>query len=243
MSAEISEAYWKAVQEALERHGFSPGGITGQRAAATDGALIRFKASRGLRTRSYIGPVTEEKLWAEAVDRPTGDWPRWLTAAHKYLGLKEIPVVRDNPQIVSWWDDIGAGWFDDDETPWCGAFVGGTLLEAGIDILPGGEAPRARAWERWGRKLDGPAVGAVVTFWRRSINSGSGHVAFILGQKNGRLVCLGGNQGNAVTVANFDPSRVTSYRWPEAEPLPQVADNVSGLPTVTEDGHISINEQ
>jgi uncharacterized protein (TIGR02594 family) len=242
MSADKSEAYWKAVQEALTRHGFNPGDITGTRNAATDGALIRFKASRGLRPRPYIGPVTEKKLWANAADQPANDWPKWLVTAHKYLGLREIPGVRDNPQIVSWWDDIGAGWFDDDETPWCGAFVGGTLLEAGIGILPGGQAPRARAWERWGQALNGPAVGAVATFWRGSINSRNGHVAFVLGQKNGRLVCLGGNQSNAVTVANFNPSRVTSYRWPDEESLPQTAGSVNELPTVTENGHLSINE-
>jgi uncharacterized protein (TIGR02594 family) len=242
MSAEKSQAYWTAVQEALVRHGFDPGEITGRRNATTDGALVKFKARHGLRPRVYIGPVTEAKLWAEATDRPAADWPKWLQTAYKYVGLKEIPGVRDNPQIVAWWDDIGAGWFDDDETPWCGAFVGGTLLEAGYDILPGDQAPRARAWERWGQSLGGPAVGAVVTFWRGSINSRSGHVAFVLGQKNGRIVCLGGNQANAVTVANFSPSRITSYRWPDGEPLPQTAASVSGLPLVDEDGHVSINE-
>jgi uncharacterized protein (TIGR02594 family) len=157
------------------------------------------------------------------------------------MGLKEIPGARDNPQIVTWWSDIGAGWFNDDETPWCGAFVGGTLLEAGVPILPGSEAPRARAWENWGQKLDGPALGAVVVFWRGSRSSGSGHVAFVLGKNNGRLVCVGGNQSNAVTVANFNTDRVTAYRWPPNEPKPANV-GMDTLPTVTEAGHRSINE-
>jgi uncharacterized protein (TIGR02594 family) len=239
----ISKSYWKAVQQALKDHGFDPGAIDGKRGAKTDGSLGKFKASRGLIPRPYIGPITLEKLSAPVVSPSTGGWPNWLKGAYKYLGLKEIPGSRDNPQIVAWWQDIGAGWFDDDETPWCGAFVGGTLLEAEIDILPGAKAPRARAWEKWGQKLDGPAIGAVVTFSRRSGGPGAGHVAFVLGQKGGRIVCLGGNQSNAVTVANFATSRITSYRWPSSVPTPTTVSSVAGLPTVTEEGHISIDEQ
>lgn len=239
---EIATKYWLAVQQALKDHGFDPGAINGVRGSKTDGALIQFKSSRGLRLRPYIGPLTEEKLWAapEAVAVQSA-WPPWLNVAHNYLGLKEIPGARDNPQIVTWWSDIGAGWFDDDETPWCGAFIGGTLLEAGLPILSSSQAPRARAWENWGQRLDGPAVGAVVVFRRGSPSSGSGHVAFVLGKRNGRLVCLGGNQSNAVTVANFDPGRVTAYRWPPSEQLPSAV-GMDKLPNVTEAGHRSINE-
>ena len=237
---EISRKYWATVQQALKDHGFDPGEINGTRGAMTDGALIRFKASRGLKPRAYIGPQTEAKLWAEprAVSEA---WPNWLTIAHKYLGLKEIPGVEDNPQIVTWWSEIGAGWFDDDETPWCGAFVGGTLLEAKIPILPSTQAPRARAWENWGEELNGPAVGAVVVFTRGDPSSGRGHVAFVMGKRDGRLVCLGGNQSNAVTVANFDINRVTAYRWPSEEQPPSAV-GMDHLPVAAEAGHLSINE-
>lgn len=242
----VAGEFWTQVQLALGAHGFSPGVVDGIRGPNTDGAIAKFKASVGYRNTPYLGPLTQLKLWKvpdeqQLHDRKTLVWPHWLETAYRYLGLKEIPGARDNPQIVAWWDEIGAGWFDDDETPWCGAFVGGTLLEAGIDILPGAKAPRARAWEEWGQPLDGPAVGAVVTFWRGSRRSRSGHVAFVLGQRNGRLVCLGGNQTNAVTVANFSPDRATAYRWPMLEPAP-VHVGFNALVKVLNDGHISINE-
>jgi hypothetical protein len=46
----------------------------------------------------------------------------------------------------------------------------------------------------------------------------------------GRLMVLGGNQGNAVTVAPFDRARVLGYRWPSGFtvlgcPMPLIASN------------------
>ena len=76
----------------------------------------------------------------------------------------------------------------------------------------------ARSYETWGMPLEEPAVGCVVTFWRgtsRAASGGKGHVAYVVGRdQKGRLMCLGGNQGDAVNVKAFAGSRVTSYRWP-----------------------------
>ena len=239
-----SEAYWGEVQKRLVEHGFDPGPIDGARGDMTDGALIRFKASRNLRPRAYIGPATEEALMAEP-DATLGDEPHWLTVARRYLGLREVPGARDHPQIVSWWSDINAGWFDDDETPWCGAFVGGVLAEAGLPVLVS-DGARARAWEDWGQGLDVPAVGAIVTFFRGGLEAGSGHVAFVVGRSRaGRVACLGGNQDDAVTIAEYDERRasswgVTSYRWPENHPLPE-NQGMEALPvmSVTSGGRVT----
>jgi uncharacterized protein (TIGR02594 family) len=238
---EISKTYWTEIQNALKAHGFDPGEIDGVPGPTTDGALLRFKASRGLRGRPYIGPITLAKLAEEPIETVAMDAPSWLRRAATYLGLKEIPGATHNSTIVAWWELIGAGWFDDDETPWCGAFVAGTLAEEGVPILPGAEAPRARAWEGYGQNLNGPVVGAIVTFWRNSPSSGSGHVAFVVGRtSNGRLACLGGNQNDRVSIANFDLGRVTSYRWPTGKPLP-AQHPFDDLPIV-DGGHLSISE-
>ena len=244
----VSKAYWVAIQTALHCHGISPGEIDGVRGKLTDAALVRFKRANGLSDRPYIGPITEDLLWrksvAEAIiEQPPKitDEPPWLRIARAYLGLKEIKGKKHNKQILSWWQAVGASWFRDDETPWCGAFVGGVLSDAGIDILPGGKAARARAWEKWGRELNGPAVGCVVTLWRRSKSSGNGHVFFLLGKRHKRLVGIGGNQGDAVTVANFDPARVTSYRWPSGKPAPKEM-GFNFLPVILSDGHASSSE-
>ena len=134
--------------------------------------------------------------------------PRWLIAARAFLGLREIPGKATAPVIGRWLRELKA-WWSDDETPWCGTFVAAALEGEGI------KRPkhwyRAKAWLDWGDHLRDPAVGAVVILDRK----GGGHVGFVVGNDEaGRLMVLGGNQGNAVTVAPFDRARVLGYRWP-----------------------------
>ncbi len=223
-----SKAYWTELQERLKAHGFDPGPIDGERGEKTDGALIRFKASRGFINRPYVGPATEEALMQEPqpglIVISTDGGPRWLKAAYQYLGLKEIPGSRDHPQIVSWWSDINAG-FTDDETPWCGAFHGGVLVECGIPVLRSGGA-QARAWEAWGQPLPEPAVGCTIVFFRNGRSSGSGHIGFLVGKtRTGNFAVLGGNQSDAVSITGFAEKRgdswgVSAFRWPPGEALP-----------------------
>ena len=42
----------------------------------------------------------------------------------------------------------------------------------------------------------------------------NGHVTFYVGEENGRLKLLGGNQENQVKISYYDKSRLLSYRWP-----------------------------
>lgn len=140
--------------------------------------------------------------------------PAWLVIARKHLGLTEIPGKATHPTIRRWLIDLKA-WWTDDETPWCGTFVAAVMREAG-HALPK-HWYRARAWLEWGAPLPRPILGAVVVYAR----GGAGHVGFVVGlDRTGRIVTLGGNQGNAVSVAPFDPSRVLGYRWPTNTPLP-----------------------
>jgi uncharacterized protein (TIGR02594 family) len=143
--------------------------------------------------------------------------PRWLTKARGYLGQREIPGPRHNPLILKWWKAIKAQ-FTDDETAWCAAFVGGVLEECGIKSTRSGWA---RSYEKWGVALPGPAVGAVAVFSRK----GGGHVGFVVGDSPSRVSVLGGNQSDAVTIAKFPKHggalKITGYRWPAGEPLPQ----------------------
>ena len=142
--------------------------------------------------------------------------PAWMTIANSYLGQAEKKGPQHNAHVLKWWKNIGAP-FKDDETPWCGAFVGGVLVEAGIKPVAGGAS--ARAWLKLPVKLDKPAVGSVVIFWRGSKKAASGHVGFVVGKdKRGNLMVLGGNQGDAVTIKPFSTDRVLGYRWPGVYP-------------------------
>lgn len=147
--------------------------------------------------------------------------PTWLAFALADIGLRELPGQPIAPRIAQWLQLLGAWWLDD-ETPWCGTACAAWMRAAGI--RPPGAWYRARAWADWGVPLAGPAVGAVVVFAR----AGGGHVGLVSGvDTQGRVLVVGGNQGNAVCIAPFDPARVLAYRWPAGQPLPTTAPTVS----------------
>lgn len=162
--------------------------------------------------------------------------PKWLLCARKYVGQKEFPGKANNPAIVRWWRALKVAWIAD-SVPWCGAFVGGVLAECGMPVVTSGAS--ARAWLNHGVKLDKPAVGAIVVFWRGSKSGWSGHVGFVVGyDRRGNLMVLGGNQGDAVNIKPFAKSRVLGYRWPGTAPLAKRYK----LPVLTSDGQVSTNE-
>ena len=140
--------------------------------------------------------------------------PVWLTEAEKYIGVREIPGARHESKILGWWKAIRRGGIKSDEVPWCAAFVGGCLEAVGI---VSSRYESAKSYLTWGIALSYPVPGCIVVF----IRTGGGHVVFVAGtEEKGRLMVLGGNQGDKVSVAPFDRARVTGYRWPSAVPLP-----------------------
>lgn len=156
----------------------------------------------------------------------------WHLEARKHLGLAEIPGKEHSPTILAMLKSLKA-WWADDETPWCGVFVAHCMRVAGV-ALPR-DWMRAKAWASWGQGLTGPVVGCVVVFERQ----GGGHVGFVVGRdQTNRLLVLGGNQGNKVTVAPFDLNRVVGYRWPAELALPALVQ----LPVFQSTAEASSNE-
>jgi uncharacterized protein (TIGR02594 family) len=136
--------------------------------------------------------------------------PAWLARAREDIGLEEIPGKATAPTIRRWLIEMRA-WWTDDETPWCGVAMDAWMRAAGV--APPKSSYRARAWLHWGFPipLNEPCVGAVAVLGR----GGGGHVAIITGRDaRGHLVLVGGNQGNRVSEASFDPARVLGLRWP-----------------------------
>lgn len=139
--------------------------------------------------------------------------PAWLTEARRYIGQREIKGVNHNPFILGWWKAIKRGGIKTDEVPWCAAFVGAMLEAAGI---VSSRFESAKSYLDWGRALEAPELGCIVVFQR----DGGGHVGFVMGRdKAGNLLVLGGNQGDAVSIAAFGRGRVVGYRWPTAVPV------------------------
>jgi uncharacterized protein (TIGR02594 family) len=140
--------------------------------------------------------------------------PAWLAAARKKLGTREAPGAANSPTIMGWAKRLGGKIlgivYNADSVPWCGLFVAACVDEAGIKPAP--IAVRASAWATWGSPLlpKELAVGAVLVFQR----PGGGHVGFYVGEDATAYHVLGGNQGDAVTIARVAKSRCVARRWP-----------------------------
>lgn len=161
--------------------------------------------------------------------------PTWIKFARSQIGQREIKGSKHNPFIVGIWSAVGAGWFKDDETPWCAGFVAWSLKQADIKILGPATVARAKAWADFGVRLNAPAYGCLVIFER----DGGGHVGFVVGvDQKGNLMVLGGNQNDMVKISPFSRDRVIAYRWPTIYPH---ADRFK-LPVLTSDGKLSTNE-
>lgn len=138
----------------------------------------------------------------------------WVEHGKKFIGTKEIKGSGTNSTIAKWLLRLKA-WWSDDETPWCGVFVAECLKEAGRDIPKSWF--RAKAYHidndgtYYGTRLNAPAYGCIAVMSR----SGGGHVGFVVGKDaQGRVLVLGGNQGDAVSIAAFPMNRVTAWIWP-----------------------------
>lgn len=157
----------------------------------------------------------------------------WTAEARRHIGTREIPGAQHEAKIIQWWKAIKRGGIKTDEVSWCAAFVGGCLEAVGI---VSSRYESAKSYLAWGQPLPAPAYGCIVVFER----DGGGHVGFVVGQdKSGRLLVLGGNQGNAVSIAPFDRSRVSGYRWPQAVAIPNLLDF---LPMMASNTASSTNE-
>lgn len=132
----------------------------------------------------------------------------WIDEARSHIGLKEIKGIETNLIIKKWLINLKA-WWTDDSTAWCGVFVAHCLKTAGFSLPK--HWYRALDWLNWGVEISAPCYGCIVVFKR----NGGGHVGFCVGKdKQGRLLILGGNQGDAVSIAPFRIERVVGYRMP-----------------------------
>ena len=147
------------------------------------------------------------------------DQPRWLAEAWAELGQREVAGSADNARIRAFFRAVGQPASLHDEVAWCAAFVGACLERA---ELASTRSLMARSYLRWGAALDKGRFGAVAVLSRGSDPS-AGHVGFLLGETDGHVVLLGGNQGDAVSVAAFPKARLLGFRWPQAEPASQMA--------------------
>ncbi len=186
----------------------------------TDPRKPIFDAIRTARSKGFTQTeVDETNRWLDALAVPRAGQaaapkePGWLIEARALSGQKEITGPKHNRWIAEGWKRLGAGWFTDDETPWCGLFVAHCVEKAGLPFPK--TFPRALAWAEWGKACS-PTVGAVVVFKRQ----GGGHVGFLVGHSATNFYVLGGNQSNAVNITPIAKNRAVAFRWPASLPMP-----------------------
>jgi uncharacterized protein (TIGR02594 family) len=202
------------IQEALRQQGFDPGDVDGVWGRKTIAAVRAFQAAKGLEVDGVVGPQTAGALLGAGSGggAMTSGPLVWFDEARRLFGTKEKPGRGSNPDILEWAADLDIH-YPSDDIPWCGLFVahciGSTLTQEPLPKNP----LSARAWEKSGRSVE-PQLGAVLVFWRKSKDSGLGHVGFYKGEDEHAYHVLGGNQSDSVSVARVGKDRLLGARWP-----------------------------
>ena len=219
------------IQRALLARGYDIGkaGVDGDYGKATIAAVMAFQAAAGLLADGIAGDKTVEAL--KKVDlterRAEPDRPGWLILAEAELGVKEGRGAANNPRVVKLFADAGFPGIKIDSVAWCAAAVGAMLVRSGHKASG---SLAARSYESYGVGLREPVLGCIATKKRKG-SGWSGHVGLVVGASKDRIILLGGNQGDAWSIASFprnaSGAEFTSFRWPAGVPIP----SASKLPT------------
>ena len=153
-------------------------------------------------------PIERLEKLGDAVIQKSSEEYAWLPIAYSQYGTREIPGTQHNPKIVEYLMSTSLSQQYPslpDETDWCAGFVNWCIEKAGI---PSANSAVVHPWRSWGR-ASGARRGAVTTFlW----DDGWAHVSFYLGDVGNYVICLGGNQSDAVWISVYHKKYVTSYR-------------------------------
>lgn len=151
---------------------------------------------------------------------PAPGSPAWISVANRWVGTAEaLPNGRKNPDVCAMFEAVDyydAATVDCRKVMWCAVFVNFCLTSAGV---PGTRSAAARSFSERPRLFEDlkgvPRPGCIVVLSSKDRGPEAGHVGFYAGEAPGNKVrILGGNQGDAVSVAAFPKARVIGYFWP-----------------------------
>jgi uncharacterized protein (TIGR02594 family) len=145
-----------------------------------------------------------------------------VETAKRVLGADEN---AQNSLISRFLADGGVN-LDPSETAWCAGFMNAVLAQNGID---GTKSLQARSFLKWGEPVSTPKDGDIVVISRGLRDGWQGHVGIFQGfDANGNIRILGGNQGNAVSIASYPADRLLGYRRPTSG-KPSTANTLQSL--------------
>lgn len=119
------------------------------------------------------------------------------------------PDPAENPAILKYFHEIGYEFIDDDETPWCAAFLNWILKQCQIT---GTKKLNARSFLNIGQATQTPKLGDLVILWRISPEHWAGHCGLFIKESNNLIWILGGNQSGKVCISTFSKKQLLGYR-------------------------------
>jgi uncharacterized protein (TIGR02594 family) len=138
--------------------------------------------------------------------------------AQRFVGMKEVVGSSSNPAVLAMLK-LDGGWPQDDAVPWCSAFVN---YCAWLLRLPRSKSLAARSWLAVGTPivLAEARPGFDVVIFKRGageqpgpdVLNAPGHVALFAGIEEDKVLVLGGNQGDSVSLARFSVATVLGVR-------------------------------
>lgn len=153
---------------------------------------------------------------------PRDDAPQYLKDAVTDLGITEF--VYDsrrrklaNPVVNQWLQAVSGQALNAMNVPWCAYWLCFRLEFCG---LPSPKSGMARSFLRYGETLDYEdstnwQAGDIAVFYRGRHDDGvTGHVAILLYWTDTHVVCLGANQGDAVSIQSFSRHKLIGMRRP-----------------------------
>lgn len=138
--------------------------------------------------------------------------------AQVFIGEKEVGGGMDNPLVLAMLRTDNK-WPENDEVPWCSAFVN---FVCKLLRLPRSKDLRARSWLTVGKgiHLDQAEPGFDVVVLKRGsgdqpgpeVTDAPGHVGFYAGRFGEFIEVLGGNQSDTVKVSRYPAKRLLGVR-------------------------------
>ena len=123
-----------------------------------------------------------------------------------------------NPQILTMLR-LDHKWPEDDKVPWCSGFVN---YVAWILRLPRSKSLRARSWLNVGEviNLENAEAGFDIVIFKRGgadqpgpeVIKAAGHVGFFAGVEGSKILVLGGNQSDSVSISSYKKNRLLGVR-------------------------------
>lgn len=132
-----------------------------------------------------------------------------LKRALEEYGTEGIEGNEHNPEVVKYFHGIGHKWVNDDETPWCAAFLNWILRQCNIKDT---KKLNARSFLEIGRAVTTPSLGDIVITWRIRKDGPYGHCGIFIKESKKLIWILGGNQDNRVSIKAFPKDQLLGYR-------------------------------